>query len=163
MATSFPEKVSICPNEFRGIKPKLIVKEGDEVKVGSPLFFDKLKPDIMWPSPVSGKVVSIQIGARRVIEKIEISRIGNETVKFRKFTKKEIEHSDRKTILDHILQANLFPLIRQRPFNKVANPNALPTDIFISGHNSAPLAVNLSSLTEADKELFESGCTVLTK
>ena len=163
MATSFPEKVSICPNEFRGIKPKLIVKEGDEVKVGSPLFFDKLKPDIMWPSPVSGKVVSIQIGARRVIEKIEISRIGNETVKFRKFTKKEIEHSDRKTILDHILQANLFPLIRQRPFNKVANPIDLPRDIFISGHNSAPLAVNLSSLIEAEKELFQWGLTVLSK
>jgi len=72
VVTPFPEKVSICPNEFRGIKPKLIVKEGDEVKVGSPLFFDKLKPDIMWASPASGKVVSIQIGARRVIEKIEI-------------------------------------------------------------------------------------------
>jgi len=36
--------VSIQPTEFRGVKPKILVKEGDIVKVGSALFHDKKNP-----------------------------------------------------------------------------------------------------------------------
>ena len=68
-----PEKVSLSPQQFRGIKPKLVVHEGDKVKTGSPLFFDKLKPEVKWASPSGGVVTSIHFGARRIIEKIEIS------------------------------------------------------------------------------------------
>ena len=55
-----PEKVSIYPEQFRGIKPKLVVREGDKVETGSPLFFDKLKPKVKWASPSSGVVTNIQ-------------------------------------------------------------------------------------------------------
>ena len=68
-----PEVLSILPNLFRGVKPKLMVKEGDNVKIGSPLFFDKIKPDVRWASPGSGKISQIQFGARRAIEKIEVT------------------------------------------------------------------------------------------
>ena len=68
-----PEKVSLSPQQFRSIKPKLVVREGDKVKTGSPLFFDKLKPEVKWASPSSGVVSSIHFGARRIIEKIEIT------------------------------------------------------------------------------------------
>ena len=33
--------VALSPAEFHGIKPKLMVADGDQVKLGSPLFFDK--------------------------------------------------------------------------------------------------------------------------
>ena len=62
-----PEKVSISPEQFRGIKPKLVVSEGDKVETGSPLFFDKLKPKVKWASPSSGVVTNIQYGDRRVL------------------------------------------------------------------------------------------------
>ena len=68
-----PEKVSLSPQQFRGIKQKRVVREGDKVKTGSPLFFDKLKPEVKWASPSSGVVTSIHFGDRRIIEKIEIS------------------------------------------------------------------------------------------
>ena len=163
VSKQIPEKVSVQPNEFRGVKPKMIVKEGDDVKIGSPLFFDKNKSQVKWPSPLSGKITNIKIGNRRVIEKIEISRNGNEFVKLKSFSQKEIKRSDRKTILDHILEANLFPLIRQRPFNKVANPSEMPRDIFISGYNSAPLAVDICNLIETEKKIFQTGLTVLSR
>ena len=158
-----PHKVSICPNQFRGVKPKLIVKEGDEVKIGSPLFFDKLKPQVKWPSPGSGKVTEIKFGKRRVIERIEIARDDNQFIKLKTFTREEIKGLDRKKIIDHILEANLFPLIRQRPFNKVASPSQIPRDIFISGYNSAPLAVDLSTLINTNKNIFQIGLTVLSR
>ncbi len=64
--------VAILPNDFRGVKPKLLVKEGDKLKIGSPLFYNKINPDVKWASPGSGKVKNIVYGPRRVIEKIEI-------------------------------------------------------------------------------------------
>jgi len=158
-----PQNVSILPSSFRGVKPKLMVDEGDQVKIGSPLFFDKTKPEVRWASPASGNVTSIQFGARRVIEKIEITVENNDKVSIQTLSQGEFESASRKTILDKILKANLFPLIRQRPFNKVADPKDIPRDIFISGHNSAPLSVDLSRLIKDEKDIFQTGLNVLKK
>ena len=38
------ETIALSPAEFHGVKPKLMVADGDQVKLGSPLFFDKTKP-----------------------------------------------------------------------------------------------------------------------
>ena len=158
-----PKNVSILPISFRGVKPKLMVDEGDQVKIGSPLFFDKTKPEVRWASPASGNVTSIQFGARRVIEKIEITVENNDKVSIQTLSQGEFESASRKPILDKILKANLFPLIRQRPFNKVADPKDIPRDIFISGHNSAPLSVDLSHLIKDEKDIFQTGLNVLKK
>ena len=158
-----PQNVSILPSSFRGVKPKLMVEEGDQVKIGSPLFFDKTKPEVSWASPASGNVTSIQFGARRVIEKIEITVENNDKVSIQTLSQGEFESASRKTILDKILKANLFPLIRQRPFNKVADPKDIPRDIFISGHNSSPLSVDLSRLIKDEKDIFQTGLNVLKK
>ena len=158
-----PKNVSILPSSFRGVKPKLMVEEGDQVKIGSPLFFDKTKPEVRWASPASGNVTSIQFGARRVIEKIEITVENNDKVSIQTLSQGEFESASRQTILDKILKANLFPLIRQRPFNKVADPKDIPRDIFISGHNSSPLSVDLSRLIKDEKDIFQTGLNVLKK
>jgi len=158
-----PQNVSILPSSFRGVKPKLMVEEGDQVKIGSPLFFDKTKPEVSWASPASGNVTSILFGARRVIEKIEITVENNDKVSIQTLSQGEFESASRKTILDKILKANLFPLIRQRPFNKVADPKDIPRDIFISGHNSSPLSVDLSRLIKDEKDIFQTGLNVLKK
>tara|TARA_Y100000996_G_scaffold116844_1_gene86929 strand:+ start:65 stop:1357 length:1293 start_codon:yes stop_codon:yes gene_type:complete len=158
-----PEKVSISPSQFRGIKPKLIVSEGDKVETGSPLFFDKLKPKVKWASPSSGVVTNIQYGARRVIEKIEITVEDKGPDLSKSFSSSQLNTADRDTILKSILDACIFPLIRQRPFNKVANPDEIPRDIFISAYNSAPLSVNLSKIIQDNRDEFQAGLTVLSK
>ena len=70
--------VSIQPTEFRGVKPKILVKEGDIVKVGSALFHDKKNPEIKWPSLGAGKISQIQYGPRRAVENIVIELAENE-------------------------------------------------------------------------------------
>ena len=100
---------------------------------------------------------------KRVIEKIEITVENNDKVSIQTLSQGEFESASRKTILDKILKANLFPLIRQRPFNKVADPKDIPRDIFISGHNSAPLSVDLSCLIKDEKDIFQTGLNVLKK
>ncbi len=129
-----------------------MVAEGDNVKVGQALFFDKTKPDVKWPSPANGSVKEIKFGPRRVIEKIEIAVEGEEALKYDTFSRDQIKSLDRGAVLSHILNSNLFPLIRQRPFNKVADPSIEPRDIFISGYNTAPLAVDLRPILEKIKK-----------
>ena len=158
-----PEKVSISPEQFRGIKPKLVVREGDKVETGSPLFFDKLKPKVKWASPSSGVVTNIQYGARRVIENIEITVEDKKPDLSKSFSSSQLNTADRDTILKSILDACIFPLIRQRPFNKVANPDEIPRDIFISAYNTAPLSVNLSKIIQDNRDEFQAGLTVLSK
>ena len=158
-----PEKVSISPKQFRGIKPKLIVREGDKVETGSPLFFDKLKPKIKWASPSSGVVTSIQYGARRVIENIEITVEDKKPDLSKSYSSSQLNNSDRDTIINSILDACVFPLIRQRPFNKVANPDEIPRDIFISAYNTAPLSVDLFKIIQDNKDEFQAGLTALSK
>ena len=155
--------VSIIPTEFRDVKPKLLVKEGDKVELGSPLFFDKSKPDVRWASPACGSILSIQYGARRVVEKIEIKVEGFEAKSFNILTKNQLKSSDRKTILGLILKANLFPLIRQRPFNKIPDPKVFPRDIFISIVHTSPLAVDIESIVENFLNEFQAGVTGLSK
>ena len=78
-------------------------------------------------------------------------------------SKDQIKSSDRDNIKVYILNSNIFPLIRQRPFNKVADPNTAPRDIFISGYNTAPLAVDLHKIIEDNKDAFQLGLTVLSR
>ena len=156
-------RVALLPNQFRGVKPKLMVAEGDNVKVGQALFFDKTKPDVKWPSPANGSIKEIKFGPRRVIEKIEIAVEGEEALKYDTFSRDQIKSLDRGAVLSHILNSNLFPLIRQRPFNKVADPSIEPRDFFISGYNTAPLAVDLRPILEKNKEVFQLGLTALSR
>ena len=139
-----PKLVSIQPIDFRGIKPKLMVKEGDTVKVGSSLFYSKSNHEITWPSPGGGKVLKIQYGPRRTIENIIIEIAEDEEIEsFKAYRPAEIVGLNREVILKTLLDGNIFPFIRQRPYNKVADPKDIPRDIFISGWNTAPLAVNV--------------------
>jgi Na+-transporting NADH:ubiquinone oxidoreductase subunit A len=159
-----PKFVAIQPTDFRGLKPKLCVKEGDSVKLGSALFSCKTNPEVSYPSPGGGKVTSIQYGPRRVIEKIIIELAEKEELEsFKIFRSAEIPKLDREKVLSALLNGNMFPFIRQRPFNKVANPDERPRDIYISGWNTAPLSVNLDVALRRRLSQFQTGINVLQK
>ena len=67
------DKYIIKPTDFHGLTPKLVVKIGDKVKAGSPLYFDKYNKKVNFCSPVSGEVVEIVRGEKRRILKIVIT------------------------------------------------------------------------------------------
>ena len=159
-----PEFVALKPSEFRGIKPKLMVQEGDQVKIGTPLFHDKTNPEITWPSPGSGKIMEIKYGPRRVIEKIVVKLSDEESSEyFSSYNPQEINNLSRKKIVSALLKGSIFPFIRQRPYNKVPDPDVIPRDIFISGWNSGPLAVNLDLALRRRLPQFQAGVDILNK
>ncbi len=128
-----PEVFHIVPDHFAGITPKLMVKEGDAVKAGSPLFHDKAFEDMLFTSPVSGTVKAIVRGDRRKVMAIDIE--ADAAIRYEKFDTKE----DPKALL---LKSGLWALIKQRPYDCIALPDKTPRAIFISSFDSAPCAPN---------------------
>ncbi|MCK5520417.1 MAG: NADH:ubiquinone reductase (Na(+)-transporting) subunit A, partial [Candidatus Marinimicrobia bacterium] len=118
-----PKIVGLVPPDFRGVKVKLIKKEGEDVKAGTPLFFDKNFPDIKFASPVSGKVRNIEYGARRVIQSISIDNDEKYTNEdFKSYSDADLSKASREELQDNLLKSGLWPHLKQRPFDKIAKP-----------------------------------------
>ena len=158
------KQVAIHPYEFKGIKPKLMVKEGDKVKCGQPIFSSKANEDISFPSIGGGTISKIEYGERRRIETILIDLSDQEETNTQQsFSLEDIDSLSTESAVDAMKSGCLFSLIRQRPFNNVANPNQLPRDIFISGWNTAPLSVDLDLALRGRRSQFQAGIKVLNK
>ena len=161
-----PSSVALKPAEFLYVKPKLLVDIGDHVQIGTPLFFNKLNPEIKWGSPGAGVVKTIQYGERRVIEKIEIELDkSEESIPLQPNIGSNINNLDRQKIIDTLFDASFWPYFRQRPFNKVVNPNGrAPSRIFVSAINTAPLSVDLNLVLQGETVgYFSWGLTILSK
>jgi len=151
----------IKPTDFIGCFPKMLVKEGDEVKAGSPLFFDKYREEILFTSPVSGKITTIRRGAKRkLLEVIIESDRKHESLDFG--TSNPV-NTDREAIIDKLLKSGLWPAIRQRPYSVIANPKDEPKAIFIPAFDSSPLAPDFDLMVHGQGETFQAGLDVLAK
>ena len=149
-----PMSCAIKPTDFIGIVPKLHVTEGDEVKAGSVLFHDKNNENVVFTSPVSGKVKAIVRGEKRAILKIIVESDGkNESIDF----------SSIDNPVDKMLCSGVWPMLRQRPFATIANPNERPKHIFISMFDTAPLAPDNDYIIENQIDAFTEGIKILSR
>ena len=155
------EIYAIKPTDFHGVVPKLIAKEGATVKVGSPLFFDKENESIIWTSPVSGQVVEIVRGARRKVLEIRIKSDGQFNAEH--FSALNPDEASREDLINLLLKAGLWPMVKQRPFDVIANPAETPKAIFVSAFDTAPLAPDYDFVLEERAEEFHRGIEVLAK
>lgn len=158
------EKVTACvdcggeyalvPDDFYGVKPKVVVKEGDVVKVGDALFVDKQHPEVKFVSPVSGTVSLVERGERRKLLSVRVMSDG----------KQECLQFDTKGDLKPLLmESGLFAFFRQRPYDVVANPEDTPKGIFISAFNSMPLSQDFEYVLKGQENEFQTGLSALSK
>ncbi len=151
----------IKPENFHGIIPKVIAKVDAEVKAGETLFYSKSDERVLFPSPVSGKIVEIIRGERRKVLEIKIE--ANSSQEFVDFGKKEVAKMSAEEVKAHLLSSGCWPFVKQRPYDVVANPNQAPKAIFISGYNSAPLAADLDYALKGKEAEIQEAITALGK
>lgn len=152
---------ALKPTDFIGLTPKILVKEGEKVKAGSPLFFDKYKPEIKFTAPVSGTVSEVLRGERRRVLEVVIK--ADESIEYEQFAKQDPTNLDVAQIKENILNSGLWPTIMQRPYAIMANPNDVPKSIFISGFDSSPLAPDYEFILKEQFDDFQTGINALTK
>ncbi|HYX05324.1 MAG TPA: Na(+)-translocating NADH-quinone reductase subunit A [Bacteroidales bacterium] len=154
-------RYALKPTDFQGLTPKLKVNIDDKVKAGTPLFFDKYNPDVLFTSPVSGTVVEINRGERRRIEEVVVQ--ADPEIEYEDFGKADVQELSRDNITAKLLQSGLWPFIRQRPYSIIANPKDEPRAIFISAFDTAPLAPDYDFIVKDQEKEFQAGINVLSK
>ena len=157
-------QVAIQPEEFVGIKPRLHVKEGDTVKRGTPLIFDKRNPTFQICSPAGGKIAKIEYGKRRVMERVVVEIDDREQVEtYPKYTIDQLISADGKTLLAHLTATGMTALITARPFSRMANPAIAPKSIFVNGMSTAPYQPDANVLIKGQENAFQAGLNALTR
>lgn len=156
-----PQTIAIKPPSFVGLTPSLLVKQGDEVKAGSPLVSDKNNEAIKFCSPVSGEVIDIIRGEKRKI--LEIKILTDKEISYALFDKANPDDLSREDILYALLNSGIWPFIRQRPFGIIANPSQIPKSIFISAFDSNPLAPDYNFIFKENDPAFQTGLNALRK
>ena len=148
-------------DDFHGITPKMLVKEGAEVKAGEALFYNKDKEDMLFVSPVSGELIEIERGARRRILTIKILADKTQVQVSHKTPK--LEEASVGEIKNYLLKSGCWPFIKQRPYDIIANPDANPKAIFISGYVTAPLSADLDYVLQGKEKELQAAISALGK
>jgi Na+-transporting NADH:ubiquinone oxidoreductase subunit A len=158
-----PATFAVNPKDFIGLAPipKLLVAEKQEVKAGDPLFYDRTREGVMFSSPVSGEVVEIRRGDKRSLEHIVILADGKNS--YKEFPKGDPNTMSADVVKNQMLESGCFALLRERPYNLVANPEVKPKAIFISGFDSSPLAPNYNFTLQGLSKEFQAGIDALRK
>ena len=155
---------AVYPSEFPGIKPRVKVKEGDRVKRGQILFENKKDERMVFRSPACGRVASVRLGARRAPLEIRIEAAENEEREtLPSHTRESLSKLSREETTNLLLAGGLWGLIRQRPFSKVADPDAEPKAIFVNACNSAPFQADAAVVVAGEEEAFRMGLAALSK
>ena len=153
---------ALRPEDFFCLKPKLLVKEGDKVKKGTPLFFSKKNPRVHFVSPVAGEILAISRGEKRKILEVVISGHNNidDSIKFKtnNFQKLSVDE-----IKDLLLKSGTWPFILQRPYGVIAQPEDKPKAIYISTYSTSPLGVDFDFILKNKKDKFQLGLSILSR
>ena len=153
-AVKAADEFALVPDDFVGLKPKVVVKEGDIVRAGDALFVDKLHPEVKFVSPVSGTVSLVERGERRKLQSVRVKPDGSGAA--REFDTK----GDVKALL---LESGLFGFFRSRPYDVTANPEDKPKAIFVSAFNSMPLAQDFEVALKGQETEFQAGIDALAQ
>lgn len=160
-APALSDTYALHPGDFKNIIPRLLVREGEEVLAGTPLFSDKKNESVLFSSPVSGEVAEIVRGEKRKILSIRI--LADKDITFKPFTVARPEDLSRDQIIQALLQSGAWPFLRQRPFGVIANPSVQPKSIFISAFDTNPLAPDIPFTLKGKLQEFQTGLSVLKK
>jgi Na+-transporting NADH:ubiquinone oxidoreductase subunit A len=155
------KEYALQPDDFTGVVPKVVVREGDRVKAGEPLFVDKNCPDVRFASPVSGEVTEVVRGDRRKVLCVKVKADAEQ--EYAEFGKKDVSALSGDEVKQALLEAGLFGYINQLPYAVATNPTTAPKAIFVSALRDMPLAGKFEYELQGNEEAFQAGLTALSK
>ncbi len=152
--------VGVLGGDYIGLKPRMLVQEGDEVRRGTPLFCHKDVPEAMMVAPLTGKVVAINRGARRVLQSVvvEVTDANDTGLDFSQIG----DWSSAEGIATKLCAAGLWTAFRTRPYSKMPAPGDTPAAIFVTAMDSEPLAGDAALIINDAPEAFAAGLGAVT-
>ncbi len=157
------KSVAILGMDYVGMKPTMMVNEGDKVKLGQVLFSDKKNPGCLFTSPGAGVVKAINRGEKRVLQSVVIELKGKEEVSFTKYAETKLAELTAEQVNENLLASGLWTTIRTRPYGRVATVGSKPSSIFVTAIDTNPLAADPAVIIKERSQDFANGLTVISK
>lgn len=156
--------VAILGSDFPGLRPSMLVEEGEIVNKGQVLFTDKKNPGVNYTSPIAGKVVAINRGAKRAFQSlvIEIDPTAVGSVKFKAYPNTDLKGLERAAVQEQLINSGAWTAFRTRPFSKTPAVNTVPEHIFVTAIDTNPLAGDPRVVISTHEDDFKAGLEVLT-
>ena len=154
--------VALLGEDYHGLKPTMLVQEGNVVIKGQNLFEDKKNPGVKFTSPISGKIVEINRGERRTFLSMVIEKNINSTseVSFESF--QDISKLSKDLVIENLIESGVWTSFRTRPFSKIPKINDEPEEIFISLISSDPLSLDPEFYLKKHIDDFNFGLEVIS-
>ncbi|MFI3185755.1 MAG: Na(+)-translocating NADH-quinone reductase subunit A [Methylococcaceae bacterium] len=157
------KSVAILGMDYVGMKPTMMVSEGDEVKLGQILFTDKKNPGVVFTSPGAGVVRAINRGAKRVLQSVVVDLKGSAQQTFAKYKASELADLSAEQVKENLLASGLWTTLRTRPYGKIPAVDSKPRSIFVTAIDTSPLAANPVVIIKERADDFANGLTVIAK
>ena len=155
--------VALLGPDTHDLKPRMLVQEGDRVKLGQALYEDKDNPGVVFTSPGSGTVAAINRGQRRVLQSVVVKLDGDEQEEFRSYASSEFKNLEREAVRDNLVASGLWTALRTRPFSKIPSPESHPRSLFVTAIDTNPLAPDPAVVIATDPDAFRIGLVLLSK
>jgi len=156
------ETVAVLGNEFNGMKPSMLVEEGQQVKLGQALFTDKKIPSVQFTSPAAGTIKAINRGAKRALQSIIIDVEGDGEVSFQSYNPSQLDSLSSDDVKKNLLNSGLWTALRTRPYSKSPEPSSTPSSIFVTAIDTNPLAADPAVIIREYAADYAYGLTVLS-
>ncbi|WP_341325424.1 Na(+)-translocating NADH-quinone reductase subunit A [Methylotuvimicrobium sp. KM2] len=157
------KSVAVLGMDYVGMKPTMMVAEGDKVKLGQVLFSDKKNPGVNFTSPGAGIVKAINRGAKRVLQSVVIELKGNEAESFAKYKDSELDGLSTDQVKENLIASGLWVALRTRPYGKTPTIDSSPSSIFVTAIDTNPLAADPSVIINERSADFSNGLAVIAK
>ncbi|ADZ91822.1 Na(+)-translocating NADH-quinone reductase subunit A [Marinomonas mediterranea] len=157
------KSVAVIGPDYHGMKPTMLIKEGDKVKKGQVIFTDKKTEGVKYTAPASGVVSTINRGERRMLQSVVIDVEGDDSVEFAKYAGSDLNSLDRDLVVTNLVDSGLWTAFRTRPFSKVPAVDTAPRSIFVTAIDTNPLAADPELVLADNAEAFADGLTVLSR
>ncbi len=155
--------VAVLGYDYIGMKPTMLVKEGDRVRTGQVLFTDKKTEGVQYTAPATGRVSAINRGAKRVFESLVIDCEEDDYVDFGKTDSENLANLNATEVTKTLVESGMWTALRTRPMSKVPAPDSKANSIFVTAMDTNPLAGNPVQIIQANQQAFNNGLTVLSR
>ncbi len=157
------KSVAILGMDYVGMKPTMMVSEGDTVKLGQIIFTDKKNPGVNFTSPGAGVVKSINRGEKRALQSVVINLHGSAEESFSQYNESELNNLTAEQVKENLLASGLWTTIRTRPYGKTPAVDSKPSSIFVTAIDTRPLAADPSVIIRTRSNDFNNGLAVIAK
>lgn len=155
--------VAVLGNEYVGMRPTMLVEEGQQVKLGEALFEDKKNPGVLFTAPGAGTIKAINRGAKRALQSVIIELDGDEEVTFQDYSVDALDNMEKPAITKNLIDSGLWLAFRTRPYSRSPAIDATATAIFVTAIDTNPLAADPSVVINEYAEDFKHGLTIISQ